>query len=389
MAADTSSHFPAFTYSGSSSGRAIHRMVVVSLAVHVALIMTLAGLRLSKMERPVAASYQVSLVTMPVVPHSEPIVEPKPVEHEPPKALPAPPVPVTPPPRPQIVKEKLAPQPVRLPPAPEPRPVAPTPAARPHVDVPAPPVARPMPPAPPPTPTRAPVAQPPAMPRPVINRDVLRGIALPPEVPKFADVQVPAGSPKDARSQAPNEVEKLLSTLKVPERVAPPPPSGDPPPQAPSQARRASVTEDEELKKQLQKLREPIPLPPPAPARPSEPVVASKPPAQKAPVTNIQMTGVAAGNPYLGLIQRRISNQWIAPQVDLSGNPLQVIVKFRLSKSGQVADIVVEQSSGNEYYDMAAKRAVMAASPLPAFPPEMGQAFFDAHFSFSVGEQVS
>jgi len=83
--------------------------VVVSLAVHVALIMTLAGLRLSKMERPVAASYQVSLVTMPVVPHSEPIVEPKPVEHEPPKALPAPPVPVTPPPRPQIVKEKLAP----------------------------------------------------------------------------------------------------------------------------------------------------------------------------------------------------------------------------------------------------------------------------------------
>jgi TonB family protein len=101
------------------------------------------------------------------------------------------------------------------------------------------------------------------------------------------------------------------------------------------------------------------------------------------------MAGVAAGNPYLGLIQKRISNHWIAPQVDLSGSVLQVVIKFRLSKSGQVADIVVEQSSGNEYYDMAAKRAVMSASPLPAFPPDMGQASFDAHFSFFVGEQVS
>ena len=389
MAAQTSSHFPALTYDGGAPGWAMQRMFVVSLVIHVMLIGTLSGLRISKMERPLA-SYQVSLVTMPVTPHVEPVVEPKPVEPEPPKAAPAPPVPR--PPQPQIVKEKLMPQPVRLPPAPQPRPVRPAPpapATQPRVEAPA-PVAQPTPPAPPPIPARVPIVPSLPVPRPVtINRDALRGIALPPEVPKFTDMQVPAGTPKDVRSQTSNDVEKLLNNLTVPERAAPPPPSADPAPQAPPQARRASVTEDAELKKQLQKLREPIPLPPPAPSRPSEPVVASKPPAQKAPTTHVQMAGVAAGNPYLGLIQKRISNQWIAPQVDLSGSALQVIIKFRLNKSGQVADIVVEQSSGNEYYDMAAKRAVMAASPLPAFPPDMVQAFFDAHFSFSVGEQVS
>jgi TonB family protein len=388
MAVETSSHFPALTYHGGSPGWAMQRMLVVSLVVHVTLIMTLSGLRIAKMERPLA-SYEVSLVTMPVTPHVEPVVESKPVEPEPPKAAPAPPVPR--PPQPQIVKEKLMPQPVRLPPAPAPRmrPAPPAPATQPRVEAPS-PVAQPTPPAASPIPARVPIAPSLPVPRPAkIDRDALRGIALPPEVPKFTDMQVPAGTPREARSQPSNEVEKLVNNLTVPERATPPPPSATPASQAPPQARRASVTEDEELKKQLQKLREPIPLPPPAPSRPSEPVVASKPPAPKAPTTRVQMAGVAAGNPYLGLIQKRISNQWIAPQVDLSGSALQVIIKFRLNKSGQVADIVVEQSSGNEYYDMAAKRAVMAASPLPAFPPDMGQAFFDAHFSFSVGEQVS
>jgi hypothetical protein len=38
---------------------------------------------------------------------------------------------------------------------------------------------------------------------------------------------------------------------------------------------------------------------------------------------------------------------------------------------------------------MAAKRAVQAAAPLPAFFPDMSQLYFDTHFSFAVGEPVS
>jgi hypothetical protein len=49
--------------------------------------------------------------------------------------------------------------------------------------------------------------------------------------------------------------------------------------------------------------------------------------------------------------------------------------------------VVIEQSSGNEYYDLAGKRAVLSAIPLPAFPAELTDSYFDAHFTFMVGEQ--
>jgi colicin import membrane protein len=60
-----------------------------------------------------------------------------------------------------------------------------------------------------------------------------------------------------------------------------------------------------------------------------------------------------------------------------------------LDKTGQVSGIVVERTSGNEYYDLAARRAVLSANPLPSFPPDMAQSYFDAHFSFAIGEPVS
>ncbi len=64
-----------------------------------------------------------------------------------------------------------------------------------------------------------------------------------------------------------------------------------------------------------------------------------------------------------------------------------VVVKFRLHRSGKVSDVVVEEPSGNHYYDLAAKRAVVRAEPLPAFPRAMHQSYVDAHFTFAVGEQ--
>jgi hypothetical protein len=52
-----------------------------------------------------------------------------------------------------------------------------------------------------------------------------------------------------------------------------------------------------------------------------------------------------------------------------------------------VSDVIIERTSGNEYYDLAGKRAVLNADPLPAFPREMADAYLDAHFSFTVGER--
>lgn len=48
------------------------------------------------------------------------------------------------------------------------------------------------------------------------------------------------------------------------------------------------------------------------------------------------------------------------PTVDLSGKALTVVVKFRLERDGRVGT-VIEQSSGNEYYDLSAQRAIQGA----------------------------
>ncbi|MER3422813.1 MAG: hypothetical protein C4293_05870, partial [Nitrospiraceae bacterium] len=54
--------------------------------------------------------------------------------------------------------------------------------------------------------------------------------------------------------------------------------------------------------------------------------------------------------------------------------------------NGSIEDVTIEQTSGNEYYDLAGKRAVLSAR-LPEFPAEMPEPYLDAHFSFTVGEQ--
>ena len=84
-----------------------------------------------------------------------------------------------------------------------------------------------------------------------------------------------------------------------------------------------------------------------------------------------------------------ISEQWSAPQVGMTGEQFRVLVIFRLDKSGQVSGLVVERTSGNEYYDLAAKRAIRSANPCLRFLPDMSQPYFDVHFSFAVGESVS
>ncbi|HKW86653.1 MAG TPA: energy transducer TonB, partial [Nitrospiraceae bacterium] len=118
------------------------------------------------------------------------------------------------------------------------------------------------------------------------------------------------------------------------------------------------------------------------------PPVATKAPDLKKPDTVIKVPGMAPGfNQYLSRVQLKISSQWSAPPVDLTGRSLEVVIKFRLHRSGTVSDVIVERTSGNEYYDLAGKRAVLNADPLPSFPREMADAYLDAHFSFTVGER--
>ena len=92
---------------------------------------------------------------------------------------------------------------------------------------------------------------------------------------------------------------------------------------------------------------------------------------------------VPGSKAYLSLVQQRIREVWKAPALDFTNRTYATVVQFRLHKNGSVSRVKIEQSSGNESYDSAGKQAVLNASPLPAFPPDLSHAYVDAHITLT------
>ncbi|MDO9117424.1 MAG: TonB family protein [Nitrospira sp.] len=220
-------------------------------------------------------------------------------------------------------------------------------------------------------------------------RDLLKDIELPPDAPKFGDYS-PAEKLKKVQEPAVANVPKL----KLPDvpvvseaKVATKKPADTKP--------RPSLTDElnRELDEELNKIKK-LELPKESKAAPAEsqptpaPQLEAKAPSVKAVDTTLKVPGMAPGsNVYLAQVRRKISSMWAAPPVDVTAQTYRVVVKFRLHRDGSVSGVVIEQSSGNEYFDLAGKRAVVTAHPLPMFPADLTESYFDAHFTFTVGEQ--
>jgi TonB family protein len=175
-------------------------------------------------------------------------------------------------------------------------------------------------------------------------RDALQGIERPPEAPRLGEYR-PAPRPVPP------------SETKAPEK-------------------QPSLSE---LARELENLQRPQP----------ETAVASKPKAALRPVTAIKAPGADTGlSRYLAVVQSRISEQWVAPPVEMEGRSYQVVVRFRLHRSGRITDVEIERASGNGYYDDAGKRAVLTVGQLPPFPAYVTEEVLDTHFSFTVGAEV-
>ncbi|MGH7227921.1 MAG: TonB family protein [Nitrospiraceae bacterium] len=201
-----------------------------------------------------------------------------------------------------------------------------------------------------------------------------RRMEPPPNAPKVGDLSPARATKVDPAPQnLRKEIDSLLNSLKVPDVPSPPKES---PQEVQERQPRPSVSK--EIDKELKKLQPPT----------VAPSVAAKVPELKKPDTVIKVPGMASGfNQYLSRVQLKISSLWSAPPGDLTGQSLEVVIKFRLHRSGTVSNVAIERTSGNEYYDLAGKRAVLNADPLPEFPREMADAYLDAHFSFTVGER--
>jgi colicin import membrane protein len=120
----------------------------------------------------------------------------------------------------------------------------------------------------------------------------------------------------------------------------------------------------------------------PQPAASAPPVTASIP--RTKPETKLRVAGASGSSPYWNLVKARIVGFWVAPPVDIKA--LTVMVRFRLERDGSIGSVMIEQSSGNAYFDMAAQRAVQSAVPLPRVPADLTDSYFDTYFTFSAGE---
>jgi len=200
------------------------------------------------------------------------------------------------------------------------------------------------------------------------RRDILQDLQLPPDAPKFGDL-----SPAPKSAPHPQQVSK--------------------PPQ------QSTVSDDlnRELEEELKKVKQFQPaakLDIPKEVKPSEALVKPMPqqevkiPAVKTPETTLKISGTAGSNPYWARVQSIISSHWEPPPVDMAGQTYTMIVKFRLQRDGTIKDVVVQQSSGNAYFDLAGQRAVLRPRILPAFPAEMADTYKDVEMVFRVGESV-
>ncbi len=326
--------------------RRLSRAVALSLTLHLSVMAVAAWVRLPPHgERPLT-SIEISLASLPAVPKKALAPQKK---NRPKKVVSPTP---TPPVRKSTPQKKSRPKEVSPPTPALPIESAPIPA-----------------PVPPP---RVPVK-----PSNDIMRDTMKEVELPPEVPQFGDLS-PTEKLKTPQLKLP-DVPIASETKESESRL----PNIKPQP---------SLTEDlnKELDEEFKKIRK-VELPKPEPPELSlpkpSPQVEAKAPSVKAVNSVLKIPGMAPGsNAYLGRVRQRISSFWTAPPVDVTGQTYVVIVQFRLHRNGSVTGVGIEQSSGNVYYDLAGKRAVLSAMPLPAFPPELTDAHFDAHFTFRVGE---
>ncbi|MDN5941249.1 MAG: TonB family protein [Nitrospira sp.] len=217
------------------------------------------------------------------------------------------------------------------------------------------------------------------------RRDMMQDLDLPPDAPKFGDV-----SPATKTAAQPQQMAKVPEVPRIPDVTQ------DPVAKTPQ---RASVSDDlnRELEEELKKIKQFQPaakLDIPKEVAPSETPIKPAPqhevkvPSAKTPETTLKISGTAGSNPYWARVQSIISSQWEPPPVDMAGQTYTMIVKFRLQRDGTIKDVVVRQSSGNAYFDMAGQRAVLRPRVLPVFPAEMTDSYKDVEMMFRVGESV-
>jgi len=86
---------------------------------------------------------------------------------------------------------------------------------------------------------------------------------------------------------------------------------------------------------------------------------------------------------YLVLVRNKIAGNWTPPAgIATGGRRVRSVVYFRISRGGELTGERLETSSGLEFFDRAALRAVALSDPLPPLPLGFGGGELGVHFGF-------
>jgi len=86
---------------------------------------------------------------------------------------------------------------------------------------------------------------------------------------------------------------------------------------------------------------------------------------------------------YLGLLQDKVANAWVAPALVGRKGEVRCQVFFVIERRGGApVDLAVQVSSGDPGFDRAAMRAVLNAAPLAPLPPGWGTDSIGIRFTF-------
>ena len=246
-------------------------------------------------------------------------------------------------------------------------------------------------------------------------------ITLPSRAPRLAAVAPPEMQKKQAplptarKSSMVESLKEAIQSVRIPERN---PESKTPQPvkravplvsETVSPAKSAEAR-DQSLHKimppqapQLAEVQDPVPSPPTGPMTASEsdtprqeidvsipdllvfdPQPGSKPTENGAEARRgLWRAGFCSQNSlYWGNVEKKIDDIHKEYWRNIHRVESPAILRFRVMRNGQVADLDVVRSSGNKRFDSAARDAVLAAVPLPAFPANMTKPFCQVQHVF-------
>jgi TonB family protein len=184
-------------------------------------------------------------------------------------------------------------------------------------------------------------------------------------------------------------VQVSLADMSTIRPVAPPPQPRprDPEPEAP----KIEPVEESGVK---------IAPPKPAPKKPQEPEPQKQadptPESPQVPYARVGSAGLSgavsvvqadfAFTYYLILVRNKIAQVWTPPSgLVTGGQPVRSVVYFKIARDGTVKGAALESTSGHEYFDRSAVRAVVISNPLPPLPEGFIGSDLGVHFGFEYG----